>query len=168
MMTIQTYLDKDEYGGRGVFAGESVKKGDVVWRYNETATRVISIDEYRALIAIDDEMAKTLKKHSYPWRLNYNGVFLPVLMHDLDNANFTNHSDTPNMGNITDPAHPHYHERSDVSIALRDIAKGEQLTYDYFSFVEGSMDEWDGLENCIQFLIDMGHPRAPRINARTD
>ncbi len=159
MLIIKTYLDKDEYGGRGVFSAEDIKKGEIVWQYDEATTRILSIEEYRSIMATGGSIAETIRKYCYPCVLKNNKR---VLMHDLDNGSYMNHSDTPNTGMITDPAHPHYNHREELNIALRDIAKGEQLTYDYFEFIEGDLESWDGIETCMQFLIDINHPRTRR------
>lgn len=155
-MTIETFLAPDEYGGRGLFAAEPVRKGDIVWRYEESMTRLITVEDYVAALAAGGDQAENLRKYSYPCYLGGKRF----LMHDLDNGSYMNHSDDPNVGMINDPAHPHHGERETLNIALRDIAKGEQLTCDYFEFVEGRLEEWQGMETSMQFLIDMGHPRA--------
>ena len=159
MLTIKTFLDKDEYGGRGVFAAENVKKGEIVWRYSSDTTRIITVDEYTSLLATGGKIAETMKKYCYPCYLNGERV----LMHDLDNGSYMNHSDNPNTGMIADPAHRYFADRDTLNIALRDIAKGEQITYDYFEFVENNPDDWRDIETCMQFLFDMNHPRTRRV-----
>ena len=160
MLTIKTYLDRDEYGGRGVFAAAPVRKGEIVWKYSEATTRILTIEEYKTIVAAGGKMADTLRRYCYPAKFVYKGLEQRVLLHDLDNGSFMNHSDTPNTGQIVDPSHPHYDKRDNLNIALRDIAKGEQLTYDYFAFVDGDLAEWGDVETCMQFLIDMRHPRT--------
>lgn len=160
MMTIQTYLGPDDFGGRGVFAAEAIKKGQIVWKYSEATTRILTVDEYKKIVDIGGKMARTLKTYCYPAKILFKGQTQRVLLHDLDNGSFMNHSDAPNTGMITDPAHPHFVDCDDLNIALRDIAKGEQLTYDYFNFIDGDITEWSDVETCMQFLIDMKHPRT--------
>lgn len=160
MMIIKTFLDRDEFGGRGVFAAEPVRKGQIVWRYSEATTRIITIDEYKKILATGGKIADTLKKYCYPCLMQFNGLHQRVLMHDLDNGSYMNHCDIPNTGMITDPSHPNYADRDNLNVALRDIEAGEEITYDYFEFVEGDLEAWSDVETCMQFLIDMGHPRT--------
>lgn len=155
MLVIDTYLAPDQYGGRGVFATKPIKKGDVVWRYDEATTRIITIPEYKTMLAAGGELAHTLKTYCYPGEIEENGILYFVLLHDLDNGSFMNHDDNPNTGYITDAAHPHSYEIDKVNVALRDIAAGEPLTFNYFDFVE-DFTPWDGIETCMQFLYDMG------------
>lgn len=159
MLVIDTYLAPDQYGGRAVFAAKPIKKGDIVWRYDEAATRIITIPEYVGMIAQGGELAHTLKTYCYPAEIEVDGRPAYVLLHDLDNGSFMNHDDAPNTGYITSADHPHYHEADQVNIALRDIAAGEQLTFDYFEFVE-DLAPWAGIETCMQFLFDMGHNKT--------
>ncbi len=163
MLTIDTYLGPDEYGGRAAFASAPVKKGDIVWRYDERSTRIITLQEYRTMLSADDNLAKTLKTYCYPCDLEEDGVMQRVLCHDLDNGSFMNHSDTPNTGYITDPMHPYIHEQDEVNIALRDIAAGEQLTFNYYSFV-ADWTQWTDVETCMQFLFDMREAAMKRAS----
>lgn len=38
MLLVNTYLDKSDIEGIGLFASNSIKKGDIVWKYNEITT----------------------------------------------------------------------------------------------------------------------------------
>ncbi|PZQ45306.1 MAG: hypothetical protein DI551_07730 [Micavibrio aeruginosavorus] len=159
MFVIKTYLAPDQYGGTGVFAGESIKKDQVVYRYNDETSRIMTVEEYKAICAADEKLAKTLKTYCYPGEQEIDGVLTRVLFHDLGNSSFTNHSDDPNTWFVDDPSHPGYATNDGINLAKRDIAEGEELTTDYFSFID-DLDAWSDVETCMQFLIDMGHPRT--------
>ena len=155
-MTIRTYIAPDEYGGRGVFADEPVKAGAVVWRFEPEFTAIYTIDEYKAALARDPDPG--LRKYSYPVEFYENGEVIRYVYNDLDNGKHMNHSEAPNIGMIEDPHHPDYARRDVLNIALRDIQAGDQLTYDYWSFVS-DIGLWLDVETCMQFLIDAGLER---------
>ncbi len=157
-MCIKTYIAPDEYGGRGLFADQPVSKGDIVWRFEPHLTEIYTIEAYKAAIAPGDQAARDLIKYSYPCEFFENGTLVRYVYNDTDNGKHMNHSGNANTGMIDDPAHPHYKDRDFLNIALRDIAAGEQLTYDYFSFVTDIKD-WLDVETCMQFLIDAAHTR---------
>lgn len=166
-MCIKTFIAPDEYGGRGLFADQPIAKGDIVWRFEPHLTEIFSIDEYKVRIAPGDQVARDLIKYSYPCEFFEDGVLQRYIYNDIDNGKHMNHSSHANTGMIEDPAHPHYADRDYLNIALRDIAPGEQLTYDYFSFVTDIKD-WLDVETCMQFLIDAARQREAQLAAHQD
>jgi SET domain-containing protein len=96
-------------GGFGLFATEPIAKGELICR---DAGRVITVEEFHALPERHRRMCYFLDDH-----------FL-LCPFDFDNPSgewFLNHSCDANTGVTPD--------RSNV--AMRDIAAGEELTYDY-------------------------------------
>ena len=147
MFVIKTYTAPDQYGGTGVFAAEDVKKGDVVWRHNEETTRILTIEQYKTAYAADEKMAFYLRQYSYPDFMEVDGVEQRVIVLEQGNPCFTNHSeDDPTIGWIGIDHTNH---------ALRDIAEGEEITFNYFDFVD-DLTEWTDVQTCTQFLMDQG------------
>lgn len=116
MLLIKTSLRLSPIHGIGLFAEEPIKKGQEVWRWSPGIDRCIPIETFNAMHPGQQEYVKT-----YAWL--EDGCYMLC----ADNNRFANHSDAPNLGSDG---------RKDV--ALRDIAAGEELTYDYWTFHEGT------------------------------
>jgi len=115
MLVIPTYVAKSPIHGLGVFAAEDIPKGTIMWVYNQHIDTVIRKDE---MGEAPDHVKEYLDK--YAWTDNDGHWCIGV-----DNDKFINHSDTPNTG---------YVQTSMVFLALRDIAKDEEITEDYATF----------------------------------
>ena len=112
MLQVNTYLAPSPIHGVGVFASEDVKAGTVVWKFTPYYDRRISKDEYASLpVAVAE----------YIWYVSYfENADKQTLLFCCDNAAHTNHS-----------YHPNTAFAGQFIIALRDIAKGEEITQDY-------------------------------------
>ncbi len=117
MFTIKTYLDKSKISGTGVFAAEPIKKGEIIWRFVEKFDLKIRDDEFQRLPKIAQEFAL----HFGYYSTKEGGHILC-----MDNAKYTNHSETPNVKMIDEIN----------SVALKNIEKGEEIIEDYFHFDE--------------------------------
>jgi len=116
MLVIPTYLADSPIQGTGVFAAENVQKGSTVWIFDHRVDRIIRPDDVGDLPA---HVIDFLDKHAW---LDNNGYWRI----GIDNDKFTNHSDNPNVGP--------YRDMNSMTVALRDIAKGEEITEDYSQF----------------------------------
>ncbi len=114
MYLVKTYLDRSNIHGIGVFAGEDIEAGKLIWQFQENFDRSWNQEEFQSL----PEIAK-----AYVLRRGYvlNGSYCL----GVDDDAFTNHSETPNMGE-KGPNFTHF--------ALKDIKKGEEITCDYRTF----------------------------------
>lgn len=122
MYLVKTYIEKSTIHGMGVFAGEDIAKGTLVWDFVEGLDQSFTQAQY-------DALADVAKKY-----LEYYGWWNNGLIYKCgDHGSYTNHSDTPNTGNW-----PNTHSMAEV--ALRDIKKGEEITSDYRSFDEISRE----------------------------
>ena len=114
MMLVKTYLGQSSIHGVGLFAAEPIAAGTVIWRYDERFDRRFTKAEREAL----PEPARSfMVTYSYPQSLGSDVYNL-----DGDHSRFMNHSETPNTEFIVD------------TIAVRDIAVGEELVCDYRTF----------------------------------
>lgn len=118
-MLISTYLAQSGIHGSGLFAGEPIAKGTLIWEF---------------LPGLDSEIAETHLQHenpviaSYLRRYTYPHPHKPgFVILDGDHGRFMNHSTRPN----TDFATP------DKGYAKTDIPMGAELTCDYGEFAPG-------------------------------
>jgi uncharacterized protein len=116
MLTVSSYVAPSAIDGLGVFAGEFIPGGSLLWNLNPKFDIFIYQGETEGLAPhVQDFIAR----YSYP-HLDMPGV----LVVDSDNGRFMNHSLTPN----TD------FRIFDKGYALVDIAQGEELTCNYYEF----------------------------------
>jgi SET domain-containing protein len=116
MLLISTYLASSRIEGLGVFAGETVTQGTLIWSLNPRFDLFIDESE---LGDYPPHMQEFIARYSYP-HLERPGV----LVLDSDNGRFMNHSLSPN----TD------FRIFDKGYALIDIASGDELTCNYHEF----------------------------------
>ncbi len=116
MLMVSTYLAPSVIEGFGVFAGEFIDRGRLIWNLNPKFDIFINESE------ID---AYPLHRQDFMSRYTYPHLEMPgVVILDSDNGRFMNHSLTPN----TD------FRVFDKGYALVDIAQGEELTCNYHEF----------------------------------
>src|ERR1700761_1155788 len=112
MLLVNTRALASPIEGVGLFAAEPIAKGTVVWRFEPGIDLVVP----EARIAdLPDAAQAFFRRYAFPCPFFPGGLLL-----GFDNTRFVNHSATPNLDN-TGPD----------TVALRDIAAGEELTTDY-------------------------------------
>ena len=116
MMLVPCYLAASEIEGLGVYARESIKRGQLIWRFDPRIDRMISLDSF---CDADERLSDFLKRYTYipPYDTS-------VCILDGDEGRYMNHSETPN----TD------FSGIDAGYALMDIPEGVELTCDYREF----------------------------------
>lgn len=114
MLIIKTYIGPSKIHGIGLFAGQNIKKGKIIWEFHHKLDIIISTDDISCEIIKDH-----IEKHAYKIYKNYNLWCLCG-----DNTKFMNHSYNPNVISKDD----------DYDVAKQDIKKGEELTIDYSTF----------------------------------
>lgn len=110
MLLISTYVAKSQIHGFGLFAGEDVAEGHVIWEYDGDVDKEFEQAEFEAFPADLREWLRPYLYVSHSARLVLCG----------DNAKYMNHSYKPNCTET-----PH------CTIAGRKIRAGEELTCDY-------------------------------------
>jgi uncharacterized protein len=127
MLLISTYLSQSSIQGLGVFAGEYVERGRLIWSLNPKFDIFVRQTE---IAGLPEHMRDFIARYSYPH------LELPdVVVLDSDNGRFMNHSLAPN----TD------FRIFDKGYALADVAEGEELTCNYHEFYPGFMGFLAGL-----------------------
>lgn len=112
MLLVKTYLDKSPIHGLGVFAGEFIRKGTKIWRFVEGFDRCYTPKQFAKLPKPAREFLK-----NYGYRVDGEVLFT------VDNDHHMNHSEKPNTL-----------LRGGYVIAVRNIAKGVEITNDYREF----------------------------------
>ena len=121
MMMVRCYLGPSEIEGLGVFTTQPIKKGGLVWLYDER----FDVSYYRDDIErAPKHFREFLERYTYEHPENPDCVVL-----DCDEGRFMNHADVPNV----DLSNPHR------GIATGNIAAGEELTCDYGQFTVGAV-----------------------------
>lgn len=121
VMRVKVKLAPSGIHGLGLFAAEPIAAGSTVWCWDEGVDVCLPLDARDGQDVVP-EVRRFLT--TYAW-LGDGALWLCV-----DEARFMNHSDTPNCIS---------HGGGTPSIALRNIAVGEELTEDYSKWDE----EWD-------------------------
>ena len=116
MLTVSSYVAPSAIDGLGVFAGEFIKRGRLLWSLNPKFDIFIYPGEIEGF---PPHMQDFIARYSYP-HLEMPGVVIV----DCDNGRFMNHTLTPN----TD------FRIFDTGYALVDIAQGDEITCNYHEF----------------------------------
>lgn len=116
MFIINTYIAKSAIEGVGVFTAEDVRKGQAISRFEPEFDRLVPTDEY---LSAPPHLKSLLDRYAFPHPDNPD-----MIVYEVDNSRFMNHSETPNT------------DYSDFTagIAIRDIKAGEELTCNYNDF----------------------------------
>ncbi len=112
MNLVKTYVDKSKIEGLGLFAGEFIAKGKVIWTLSEIDQVWTDEQFIKLLKRIRPLEAEFLDKYAFK---KAGKIFLCG-----DDARYGNHSNDPNT-----------YADYDYQVALYDIQKGEEITGDY-------------------------------------
>jgi uncharacterized protein len=119
LLLVKTHIAASEIQGVGVFAGEPIRAGAVIWRTDPAFDMLIPMATYRSA---QPQLKQLLERYAYP-----SPDRPGLLVYEIDNGRFMNHSATPN----TD------FSNFGFGTAITDIAADEELTCDYRQFYEG-------------------------------
>ncbi|MCY1021665.1 SET domain-containing protein [Pyxidicoccus sp. MSG2] len=126
MLRVKTYIAQSGIHGVGLFAGAPIAGGTVIWGFDPPVDQRFTPDDVKQM----PPMMKTfLSRYAYSDR--------GTLVLCGDHARFMNHSPQPNCGN--DPTRQY-------TLALRDIAQGEELTDNYVTME----DSWEPFAGIIE------------------
>jgi hypothetical protein len=119
MMLIPTRVQPSAIHGLGLFTVAPVPRGTPVWRFEPGFDREFTAAEFAALPVLAQQHLRW-----FAFRDGAQGNW--VLGGDL--SIFMNHAAQPNTGAPANSSGPV------TTVALRDLAAGEELTWDYFAF----------------------------------
>ena len=115
MLVVKTFLKETTNKGIGLFAGEFIPKGKIIW----VLEPFFIVDFKNELINTFPELVKEFLE-KYTWTKDGETYHLAI-----DNERFVNHSETPNVGE---------NKVDESMVALRDIQEGEEILYNYRDF----------------------------------
>lgn len=113
MFRVPTFLGPSSIHGFGVFTAGPLPGGTLLWEFTPGVDRALREEELQAFPA---SWREWFERYCY---LNDEGLYIFC----GDNARFMNHSGTPNCD-----------DSGVLTVTLRDIAAGEELTCDYRIF----------------------------------
>lgn len=119
MMLIRTRVAPSAIHGMGLFAAEAAPKGTPIWRFETGFDREFSSEQVASLPA---------RTHEHLRWFGYVTTDTGRVVLSGDHSCFMNHSATPNTGAPPQATQPV------TTVALRDIAAGEEISCDYSSF----------------------------------
>lgn len=119
MMLIRTRVAPSTIHGMGLFTVEPVAQGTPIWRFEPGFDHDFSPEQFAALPPLAREHTR--------W-FSFVSKTDGHLIRSGDHACFINHSPKPNSGATPDAVSPI------TTVALRDLAAGEEITCDYFAF----------------------------------
>jgi hypothetical protein len=119
MMLIETRVQPGAIHGLGLFADKFVPRGTPVWQFLTGFDHDFTPEQFAAL----PELARRHVRHFCFVRQADDQVILSG-----DHACFINHSPNPNTGAAGSTTPPV------TTVALRDIAPGEEITCNYFDY----------------------------------
>lgn len=120
MMLVETRVAPSPIHGLGLFAAQPIKARTVIWRMD----RLMDLTFTDAIVAQLPKSAASFL-HRYAYRCKHTGVWVLC----GDDARFFNHVECSNTGEDYTVPCPF-----GIDVALRDIAKGEELTTNYEGF----------------------------------
>lgn len=119
MMLIETRVASSRIHGMGLVAAKFVPRGTPIWKFQPGFDHDFSPEQFAAL----PEPARQHTRHfCFVSKMDRHVIL------SGDHACFINHSTAPNTGAPADAAKPV------VTIALRDLAAGEEITCNYFDY----------------------------------
>ena len=121
MFTVLTYVGQSAIHGNGVFAGEDVQEGQLIWQFAPDLDMCVP---YERIAAAPKAFQDYMEMYAYASPRFPGGMIL-----SCDHAKFLNHSEAPNT-----------QISGDTTRASQAIAKGQEITCDYRLFVAG----WSG------------------------
>jgi hypothetical protein len=127
LLKVKTCIGQSRIHGIGLFAAEDVPAGTVIWQIEPPFDVFFDRESFELLTEIAKEH---VDKYSY-WSPEHQAYVLCG-----DDARFMNHSDEPNTSEGCDRC----------TVAVRDIAAGEELTCSYHELAPGPFGHGGFLE----------------------
>ncbi len=120
MLVVKTILAPSAIEGLGLFAGQHIPKGTIVWQFVPGVDALFDTAEIEKLPEITQDICRR-----YAYYDQENGKYVLC----ADDARFENHSEDPNTTGVYPEGNPF-----GIDVATRDIQEGEEITCDYRSF----------------------------------
>jgi len=115
MLYVKTKLKKSKISGIGLFADEPIPKGTLVWKFDPNIDLLLSKEEI-------EKLSKPAQEQIYKY--GFLDAASNKFMLCGDDARFFNHSPQNNCDD----------SQADITVAIRNIIPGEELTVNYKDF----------------------------------
>lgn len=121
MLLVKTYVAPSPIHGIGLFAGEDLPKGTIVWMLDKEFD-----------IIIDPKLLESYNPiyRDFILKFGYLSTYSGNIILCMDNGRFINHSNNPSL--LEEP-----YLDDGIDVAALDIEKGSELTSDY-----SKSDKW--------------------------
>ncbi len=119
MLLVKTKIGPSKISGIGLFADQFIKKGTVIWKFQPGFD--LRVDK-KALNKLSKPAKKQFLRYAYLNPDTHKYVLC------FDDARFFNHSENPNCIDVPSD------DKEGLTVAARDIKKGEELTCNYKDF----------------------------------
>jgi len=119
MLLVKTIVKESQIAGLGLFADESIKKGQRIWQFHPETCLVLTENQLRSWQNSCQKQEMDIINYYY-LKHGYYEVNKNAIIFCLDNSRFINTVSEPNV--LSYP---------ELSIAARDIEKGEEITENY-------------------------------------
>ena len=119
MLLVKTIVKESPIAGLGLFADEPIKKGQRIWEFHPETCLVLTEKQLKSWQDSSQKQEMDIINYYY-LKHGYYEVNKNAIVFCLDNSRFINTVSQPNI--LSYP---------EVSIAARDIAKGEEITENY-------------------------------------
>jgi SET domain-containing protein len=119
MLVVKTKLGQSKIDGIGLFADQFIPKGTVTWKFNPRFDIYFEKSEVEKMSELQKDLIIC-----FAYLSKKSGKYV----YSIDNARFANHSTNPNM---SDDENKCEGDAEVCSVAIRDIQKGEEMTFDY-------------------------------------
>lgn len=130
MLLVETCVARSTIpaAGLGLFAKVDIPAGTVLWRFDQMVDHLVPVAEALARAKADPTFRALVPRCAYIGHSDHRHY----IWHG-DDGRFFNHADDPNCAVLADES----------TVALRDIAAGEELFCDYNAFaVADPIHEW--------------------------
>lgn len=122
MLHVAHYVGASSIAGVGLFAGQPIAAGNLIYSCDPRTLRIVTDDE---IAALPDTVRVSVLRYCYRGRGAHR--LCGAWYYCTDDARFFNHAEVPNC---------RWQAESETYVAACDIAAGTELTCDYLDFSE--------------------------------
>ena len=120
MLLVKTKIGPSQIDGIGLFADEFIPRGTIIWRFTPGF-------DLRFTLETLANFPRQVQEHIYKY--GWKSARPDHYCHASDHAKVFNHAESPNA-----LSEHHDGEEEVITVALRDIERGEEITDDYSAY----------------------------------
>lgn len=146
MLYIRSYVAPSIIDGIGLFAGQTIRKGELIWKFQYGFDLMIPKN---LVVSESTDCSKDVLETTVNFpscvkfdiiKYGYTCKSTGMIIYPVDHAKFINHSKKPNMSCklIKGPGG----QKVEINVAKRNIEFDEELTLDYREFDDDVNEKW--------------------------